>query len=211
MSRTLAISVLLSVVTSAVTTFVLFTALQGSEPEAPKAAPEVPESAIGETGHDPAPALAVAEKPGAPKPESLEQLAREVAELRAQLERSPRQVAAPDPEEILRRMAGMEAERQLSIQKGMNALIEIGPHAVMPILRWLREEEDRSYGGGFSTSGTMIRSYPRFRAVLMDALRQIGTDEAKEGLLAYLRQSATFVDFRDMFLLYGRTGGREDP
>ncbi|MHC4732610.1 MAG: RNA polymerase sigma factor, partial [Planctomycetota bacterium] len=108
--------------------------------------------------------------------------------------------------EILDQLLAIEqGERQLAIKKAFEELSACGDSIVPDILALLQAGRDQDYGGALSFAGNMVRGYPRLRTVLIDVLRQVGTPQAKDGLLAVLRGSDDLLDYRDVLLLYGTT------
>ncbi|MHC4933207.1 MAG: RNA polymerase sigma factor [Planctomycetota bacterium] len=102
-------------------------------------------------------------------------------------------------------LAIKQGERQLAIKQAYEELVMQGNAVVPEIVALLKSGKDQDYGGGFSIGGNVVRGYPRLRTVLMDVLRQIGTSEAKEGLLGAIKDSDDLLDYRDLLLLYGAT------
>ncbi len=98
-----------------------------------------------------------------------------------------------------------QGERQLAIKWALENLVKQGDAVVPEIVALLKTDRDQDYGGRFSSAGNVVTSYPRLRTVLIDALRQIGSPAATEGLLEAIRGSSDLLDHRDVLLLYGTT------
>jgi len=108
---------------------------------------------------------------------------------------------------LLARVKGVEqGEQQLVLEMAVMELVKIGPPAIAPVTACLATGEDRVYRRGYSRSGGRFRSYPRYRTVLFDVLTQIGTPRALSGLLAAVEAGDTLPDYRDLLLLFDRTG-----
>lgn len=141
--------------------------------------------------------------------ERIARLEEEVARLRKALAEG-RPEAALDPEvrkvEVLERLKSIEhGERQVAVHELVRDLAEIGDPVVADLVDLLRSGYERDWGGGFSTGGNAVKSYGRLRMALIDALRQIGTEESKAGLLSVVGESEDLTDFRDLLLMYGST------
>ena len=98
-----------------------------------------------------------------------------------------------------------QGERQLAIKWAFQNLVKQGDAVVPEIVALLKTDRDQDYGGRFSSAGNVVTSYPRLRTVLIDALRQIGSPAAKDGLLEAIRGSSDLLDHRDVLLLYRTT------
>lgn len=208
-ARVLGISVATSIAASAVTALIV---VQLATPTA--AAFDMPPGAAapgdGPGIESPAPRAGTEPDRGNDSPSSARNAAA-IEELRQRIEQlattRTRAAARPSAKALLAQLEGISRERQIAIAQVLSRLVELGPEAVPDIAAALRAGDDRSYGGGYSNNGSIFTRYPRMRTVLMDALRQIGTQQAKEALLSAVEGTAV-VDMRDLMLLYQ---GSDDP
>ncbi|MBN2491579.1 MAG: hypothetical protein JXQ29_12085, partial [Planctomycetes bacterium] len=137
--------------------------------------------------------------------EAIARLEQRLAEL-AQSEVGGGAKPAVAKAELLARVRGLEhGEQQLAILQALADLVALGDAVVPDLVDLLSSGFDRDYGGGFSMGGNKMNSYPRLRTMLIDALRQIGTDAAKEGLLRALGSSGSLTDYRDLLMLFKST------
>lgn len=151
---------------------------------------------------------------GAPSP--IEKDVRDLKEAVARLERDRTEGALPthptpaQAAEVFAHLVSIQqGEQLLAIRDSMEALIRCGDAAVPAAVEYLRSGKDLSYGSsGISTSGNRVTAYGRLRSVLIDALRQIGTPTAKEGLLEAVHRAGSLEDYRDLLVMYG---GTTDP
>lgn len=96
-------------------------------------------------------------------------------------------------------------ERQASMAAVIRDLVSLGDQVVPDLVSLLEEGLDTDWGGRVSVEGHAVKSYGRRRTLIIDALRQIGTQTAQGGLVAALRQSDDLRDYRDLLLLYRST------
>jgi len=95
--------------------------------------------------------------------------------------------------------------RTIAVQEALAALVRAGDPAVPEIVAVLESGLEREYGGRFAIEGNAVACYPGLRLVLMDALRQIGTASARDGLVRALEKSDRLADF-EVVSLYWRYG-----
>lgn len=205
-SRVVLLSVLAAAGTSALTTLTLWAVLGGSDGRPG-----------GRSGRRDTTATPVGERSvgrGLPSDtRKIGELEDSVARIERALEEEgvPLDPAAARKDEVLAKLLAItQAERQLAVREAFQELWKCGDAAVPDIVALLKSGRDQDYGGGFSFGGNMFTGgYPRLRTVLIDALRQIGTPAAKEGLLDALRDSDDLYDYRDLLLLYGSTADEQ--
>jgi hypothetical protein len=110
--------------------------------------------------------------------------------------------------QLLDRLDVVQPEQHLVVTETIGALARIGDPAVPEILSHLRGREFPDADRGYGSTGPVIRGGTE-RMWLLDALRQIGTPAAKEGLLTVVRESGRLTDYRDLFALYYSTSDEQ--
>jgi hypothetical protein len=98
-----------------------------------------------------------------------------------------------------------DPSRQSAIQKVIEAILEHGDEAVPFLAEALASGDDCLYAGNFSVSGNSITEYASLRSALIEALCQIGTQQAKQAILETLRNPQTPHEVEAALILYRET------
>jgi hypothetical protein len=104
-----------------------------------------------------------------------------------------------------------DGNRTMAVQDALTELVRVGDPAVPDIVALLESGLEREYGGRFAVEGNAVASYPGLRMVLLDALRQIGTKTATDGMAQALSRSEHIADFRVVLLCRRPDADVTDP
>jgi hypothetical protein len=140
--------------------------------------------------------------------ETLDRLEKSFAGLKANSIAAPRTEAVPRAKEILDGLAAIaDGSEGRAVGKGFRELVRLGDPAVPGIAALLDSGLQRDYAGSGSIGGSFgahagQRVHSSLRALLYDALGQIGTPAAREAALESAAKSDRLDDLRDLLYFY---------
>ncbi|MHC4599465.1 MAG: hypothetical protein ACYS47_10710 [Planctomycetota bacterium] len=97
-----------------------------------------------------------------------------------------------------------QSGREMVLKKKMGELLDHGEAIVPLIEEFLATNVDYDYGG-YSSGGSYFKSHPSLRSVMIDLLSQVGSERAREIVLAIFERPAHKYDLDSIMVLFSRT------